>query len=317
MENYTRIIESLTVGFSKASMVQFRQPLGIDSFYELYNTLIYVHQGELYYGKEDQIVRPGEVLFIPSGKRTRLNFGSSTPKQIIHGGLQGDQKDLIEQNQVKQGSTGENIFSLVFTSADVFNAVNLFASLDIPPFIIQSNTRIQNTISIVINEAENEELGRSAVLNCLVKELVTYVMRYILNNQLFVQQIITNINNLRDERLISLLKYINDNLPNDLSNKQLSQVVNVSEDYVGQYFKTLTGINPQDYIEFQRMQRAVALLRGSNKSISVIGKEIGYKDSSYFCRRFKMMFGISAGRMRRREKTQQGDAVRTPSLKEA
>jgi len=28
---------------------------------------------------------------------------------------------------------------------------------------------------------------------------------------------------------------------------------------------------------------------------------VGYKDTAYFCRRFKMMFGIPAGKMRRRE----------------
>ena len=32
-----------------------------------------------------------------------------------------------------------------------------------------------------------------------------------------------------------------------------------------------------------------------------IGAEVGYKDTAYFCRRFKMMFGIPAGKMRRRE----------------
>jgi AraC-like DNA-binding protein len=63
----------------------------------------------------------------------------------------------------------------------------------------------------------------------------------------------------------------------------------------------LTGINPQDYIEYQRMEYAVTLLRSSKKSIKEIGNTIGYKDTAYFCRRFKMMFGIPAGKMRRRE----------------
>jgi AraC-like DNA-binding protein len=63
----------------------------------------------------------------------------------------------------------------------------------------------------------------------------------------------------------------------------------------------LTGINPQDYIEYQRMEMAVNLLRTTKKSIREIGQTIGYKDTAYFCRRFKMMFGIPAGKMRRRE----------------
>jgi len=63
----------------------------------------------------------------------------------------------------------------------------------------------------------------------------------------------------------------------------------------------LTGINPQDYIEYQRMEEAVNLLRTSKLSIREIGQEVGYKGTAYFCRRFKMMFGIPAGKMRRRE----------------
>ena len=49
----------------------------------------------------------------------------------------------------------------------------------------------------------------------------------------------------------------------------------VSEDYVGQYFKMLTGINPQDYIEDQRMEKAVVLLRTIKKSIQDVGKNLG------------------------------------------
>ena len=101
--------------------------------------------------------------------------------------------------------------------------------------------------------------------------------------------------------MIKIFEFIKDNLEADLSNKQLAKVVGVSEDYVGQYFKMLTGINPQDYIEYQRMEKAVVLLRTTKKSIQDVGKNIGYKDTAYFCRRFKMMFGITARKMRNRE----------------
>jgi AraC-like DNA-binding protein len=100
---------------------------------------------------------------------------------------------------------------------------------------------------------------------------------------------------------LETIDYIKKNIGGDLSNKVLAKVANVSEDYVGQYFKMLTGINPQDYIEYQRMEAAVELLRTTKKSIRDIGKEVGYKDTAYFCRRFKMMYGLPAGKMRRRE----------------
>lgn len=67
--------------------------------------------------------------------------------------------------------------------------------------------------------------------------------------------------------MIKIFEFIKGNLDADLSNKQLVKVVGVSEDYVGQYFKMLTVINPQDYVEDQRMGKAVVLLRTTKKSI--------------------------------------------------
>ena len=118
---------------------------------------------------------------------------------------------------------------------------------------------------------------------------------------MFVEQLATNVTYFKDPRLLDVFAFIKANLGGDLSNKTLANVANVSEDYVGQYFKMLTGINPQDYIEYQRMEKAVHLLRTTQKSIREIGDDVGYKDTAYFCRRFKMMFGIPAGKMRRRE----------------
>jgi AraC family transcriptional activator of mtrCDE len=133
------------------------------------------------------------------------------------------------------------------------------------------------------------------------EHLLIELFRHIVRNKLFVEQLATNSTYFKDPRLIDIFNYINEHLGGDLSNKKLAEVANVSEDYVGQYFKMLTGINPQDYIEYQRMEEAVTLLRTSKKSIRDIGQEVGYKDTAYFCRRFKMMFGIPAGKMRRRE----------------
>ena len=143
--------------------------------------------------------------------------------------------------------------------------------------------------------------GKERIIKLLTEQLVVELIRYIILKNLFVEQLATNSTYFKDPRLIDIFSYIRENIGGDLSNKVLANVANVSEDYVGQYFKMLTGINPQDYIEYQRMEEAVNLLRTSKKSIREIGREVGYKDTAYFCRRFKMMFGIPAGKMRRRE----------------
>jgi AraC-like DNA-binding protein len=179
--------------------------------------------------------------------------------------------------------------------------VNFFASLDLPPFVIAGNKLVTSLVKAVMEENSSDRPGKGRVVKINTDHLVVEIIRHILSNGLFVEQLATNSTYFKDPRLIDIFGYIKHHLGGDLSNKTLASVANVSEDYVGQYFKMLTGINPQDYIEYQRMEKAVNLLRTTKKSIRDIGKEVGYKDTAYFCRRFKMMFGIPAGKMRRRE----------------
>ena len=182
----------------------------------------------------------------------------------------------------------------------MFDSVNFFTSLEVPAFVITSN-KLATLIIKIVEESMQDLPGKERIISLYTEQMVVELIRYILKNKMFVEQLATNSTYFKDPRLIDLFNYIKENLGGDLSNKVLSNVANVSEDYVGQYFKMLTGINPQDYIEYQRMERAVFLLRTTKKSIREIGKDVGYKDTAYFCRRFKMMFGIPAGKMRRRE----------------
>jgi AraC-like DNA-binding protein len=195
----------------------------------------------------------------------------------------------------------ENSFGMVAFEAKVFDSVNFFTSLDIPPFLIKRDDKLAHMLAEILKEDMTDILGKGRVIKIKTEEIVIEIIRYIIKNRLFVEQLATNSTYFKDPRLIDIFAYIKDNIGGDLSNKVLANVANVSEDYVGQYFKMLTGINPQDYIEYQRMEAAVGLLRTSKKSIRAIGADVGYKDTAYFCRRFKMMFGIPAGKMRRRE----------------
>ena len=288
------------VRFQRALPMQIKTPFGIENYYETDNTFLYVKKGCIYFGKDRKPVNAGEVLFIPAGKGLSLNFSESNPKRIFGNDYYEQSKECtLDPNSPPRADLEATL--CVQLGAKVFDAVDLFMSLDVLPFVIKENDKILRILSEIHEEAAVEHVGKNSLLECKCKELVTQLIRHLIQNKLFVQQISTNSTNLNDERLITLFQHINENLSTDLSNKRLAVVADVSEDYVGQYFKALTGINPQDYIEFQRMQRATVLLRNSGKSIRDVGHAVGYKDSSYFCRRFKMMFGISPGRMRRRE----------------
>ena len=68
-----------------------------------------------------------------------------------------------------------------------------------------------------------------------------------------------------------MITYIQEKLHSDLSNRVLATVTHVAEDYVGQFFKMHTGQSLQNYIEYQRLEQAVKLLRTTQKSINAWG----------------------------------------------
>ncbi|UYZ58437.1 helix-turn-helix domain-containing protein [Hymenobacter latericus] len=302
MEDYNKVIESLGVRYIKAKNLVLQQPFTVRNSYDVGNNLILLHKGRISFGDEDTVVEEGDMLFIPGGRATRVSYGEAGGKTITNDDLISNKDKFFHSNtDLDLISDAEESHSFVSFEAKVFDSVNFFASLDVPAFLISGNSKLANLVIKVVEESLQELPGRERLISIYTENIVVEIIRYILKNKMFVEQLATNSTYFKDPRLIDLFNYIKENLGGDLSNKVLSGVANVSEDYVGQYFKMLTGINPQDYIEYQRMERAVFLLRTTKKSIRDIGKEVGYKDTAYFCRRFKMMFGIPAGKMRRRE----------------
>jgi len=303
MEYYNKIIESVNVRFIRGNNYRIEKPFTVKDFKEADNTLVLLHHGTLKYGDDQELLNEGEVLFLPADRKTKLTLGSSLKKIELSNQLFKENKKKYLQNLSFKDIqvTEEDCISMVSFDSRVFDVMNFFNSLDIPPFIIRFNDRLATIIEDLMKEVELSNVGKERILKSETEILVIELLRHILKNRLFLEELSTNATYFKDPRLVDLFNFIKANIGGDLSNKILAQIANVSEDYVGQYFKMLTGINPQDYIEYQRMENAVELLRTSKKSIRDIGKEVGYKDTAYFCRRFKMMYGVPAGKMRRRE----------------
>lgn len=298
MEDYNKIIESLEIRFVKTKNINILRPVTIENNYEVENFLLYVDAGEIRFGKDKELAEKGDLVFVPGGRAISISYGKGKPTILSKDDFLS-YKDQYLKSFTKEAS--DEYYSYVSFEAKAFDSVNFFSSLDIPPFVIKDDFKLSGLLRQINNEDKSSDVGSERVVKVLTENLVIELIRYILENGLFVEKLATNSTYFKDPRLIDIFTYIKENLSDDLSNKILANVANVSEDYVGQYFKMLTGINPQDYIEYQRMEAAVNLLRTSKKSIRDIGKTVGYKDTAYFCRRFKMMFGIPAGKMRRRE----------------
>lgn len=303
MEDYNKIIESLSIKYVSAKRVILENPVTVENYYDVHNSLIVVNKGEVLIGKgPNDVAKAGDIVFIPSGKNITVTFGRGTAKKISNEEYFAPNSKYYEylKNLDEYNGDTQDSCNMVKFEAKIFDSVNFFSSIEVPAFIIRSE-KVGQLITELVKECLVNNPGKERIIKIYTEYIVVEFIRYIITNRLFVEKFATNTTYFKDPRLIDIFNFIKENIGGNLSNKILASVAHVSEDYVGQYFKMLTGINPQDYIEYQRMEAAVHLLRTSKKSIRDVGREVGYKDTAYFCRRFKMMFGISAGKMRRRE----------------
>ncbi len=89
------------------------------------------------------------------------------------------------------------------------------------------------------------------------------------------------------DRLIKVIKYIKENLHNQISLRQVSEIACMTEQSFCRFFRNRTKKSFSQYLLDQRISYACTLLIQSDKSISEISDLCGYKSSSHFCKVFK------------------------------
>ncbi|WP_373046975.1 helix-turn-helix transcriptional regulator [Vulgatibacter sp.] len=84
--------------------------------------------------------------------------------------------------------------------------------------------------------------------------------------------------------------------------KRLARVSGVSEAHFARSFKEAFGVPPHRYLLTRRLERAAALLRDTELSITEIAFETGWTSLGTFGRTFRDVTGQSPGELRAREK---------------
>lgn len=231
MEDYNKIIESLGVRYIKSRNIKVVKPVTIENFYDVENTIIVVNNGDIYFGEDQEKVAEGDMLFIPGGKSIPITFGSLTAHSISNEEFISNKKKYLQNaTETEVNDFDINGFSQVMFEAKVFDSVNFFSSLNITPFAIRNSSHMADLMRLIIEEDNSTKAGKGRVIKNNTDYLVVEIIRYILDNRLFVEQLVTNSTYFKDPRLIDIFNYIKDNIGGDLSNKVLARVANVSED---------------------------------------------------------------------------------------
>ena len=95
------------------------------------------------------------------------------------------------------------------------------------------------------------------------------------------------------ETISGIIHYINSNLTADLSLAALADMAKFSPIYFHKLFKASTGKTLRDFVERQRIKRAVELLISTDMTLTEISYECGFSTQSYFSYAFKRNMGVT------------------------
>jgi len=95
------------------------------------------------------------------------------------------------------------------------------------------------------------------------------------------------------EPIRKAMLYIDLNLANPISTKEIAADQFLSPNYLSTRFHEETGKTISDFILEKRVKMACKLLRESKRSVQEVAMSVGISDASYFSKQFKKIMGVS------------------------
>ena len=102
-------------------------------------------------------------------------------------------------------------------------------------------------------------------------------------------------------RFSSVARYVAENYAERITTAQLAGMCYLSEGHFCRFFKSATGKTPLEYVNEYRIEKASALLVGTDATVTEIALAVGFPDVNYFSRVFRRVKGVTPLGFRRAE----------------
>ena len=182
----------------------------------------------------------------------------------------------------------------LYPSIDIFNVLHL-------PYVVKADAegRALRLFQKYARLCASDELtDKLEVKACLLSLLAEYIKA--------TKPEGINVTHRADARLEELLRTINENLDQSLSNDWLAEKYFTHPNHFIRAFKNKTGITPAKYVKTKRMEHAKRLLESTDLSIREICEKIGLVNPTHFSKLFKEYYHFSPTEYRLRFKKEMG-----------
>ena len=141
-------------------------------------------------------------------------------------------------------------------------------------------------------EIRDEKVGRGAMLDVLVRQLVIHLLRSHMTVRKTAHIELSRVGPV-DRRLRRAIEFMHDNYSRDLILEEIASAAYLSEYHFARLFKQTIGSTPHVYLANLRLERARKLLAETTLPISQIASQVGYQSQSHFTKMFKAVAGVT------------------------
>lgn len=103
----------------------------------------------------------------------------------------------------------------------------------------------------------------------------------------------------RINQLKSVLEYIENHYASPISLDTMAKEAGMNPKYFCRFFRSITHQTPLDYVNYYRIEQAAQMLLSTDLSVTDIGMECGFNDSSYFVKVFRKYRGLTPNQYRK------------------
>ncbi len=178
-----------------------------------------------------------------------------------------------------------------------------FSTCHIPVVMLTAKTDIEDEITGINTGAEAyitkpiNSRYLKAVINNLIEQRKLIISKYRDNKTIDPKTL--KVNTKDEEFLIKVTEYIEKNYSNDVTVDSLVDFCCVSRTVFYNKIKGLTGLSPLEFIRQFKLKIASQLLK-KGYSVSDVAFKIGYTDTKYFSKQFKLHYGYPPSKIKKK-----------------
>lgn len=224
---------------------------------------------------------------VVNGITKAMNWKALSIEQVFHAFSMAQAMEVLKEKQIDllvsdiEMPNGSGLDLIEWINEQKMSCISIILS-SFADFHYAKKAISLGVAEYLLKPVENEELERAilkvAKLVPARREQMTHEKKIVKGNS---------------EAIERMKQYIEEHLAQEISRKELAQLVGFNQEYLSTLFKKETGDTLSEYIQKKRLCVAEKLLTQTNLPISLISQNCGYETLSYFSSVFRQKVGIS------------------------